>query len=158
MNREGATTTKRPPRRRRSWNRGQSAAELAAITPVLVLLLIAASDFGRMYYVSVAVNNAARAGAQYGSQSVATAADSSGMVSEAKTDGSNISGLTANASQCTCASGSSVAACPASYCTHNAQATYVEVDTQAVFNTVMKYPGVASSVTLTGKAIMQVQE
>ena len=56
--------------------------------------------------LQVAVD-AARAGAQYGSQSVATAANSSGMTLAATTDGANISGLTATASQCTCVSGTS---------------------------------------------------
>ena len=70
----------------------------------------------------------------------------------------NVSGLTATASQCTCASGSTVAACASSYCTHSAEATYVVVNTQATFKTLMTYPGVPSSVTLNGKAIMQVQE
>jgi len=131
-------------------------AELALALPVLVLLLLAAADFGRLFYMWIAVNNAARAGAQYGSQTVANAANSSGIVLAATTDGSNISGLTATASQCTCISGTSVAACPASYCTNAPQGTFVEVDTQAPFHTVVSYPGIPSSITVTGKAIMQV--
>jgi Flp pilus assembly protein TadG len=136
-------------------------AELALALPVLILLLLAAADFGRIFYMWIAVNNAARAGAQYGSQSVTNAANSAGMQLAATTDGSNVAGLSATASQCACTpvSGSSVPAClPASSynCTNAPLATYVEVDTQAPFHTVVSYPGIPSSITVTGKAIMQV--
>jgi Flp pilus assembly protein TadG len=136
---------------------GQSALELAIILPVLLLLLLAAADFGRALYVSAAVQNAARAGAQYGSQSVITAADSAGMVAAAKKDASEITNLTATASQCTCASSSNVAACPQSYCTNNPEANYVEVDTHASFQLIGTYLGIPSPVQLSGKAVMQVQ-
>jgi len=140
------------------FRRGQSAVELALAVPVLVLLLVIGSDYSRIFYVSVAVNSAARAGAQYGSQTVITAADSTGMIAAAKTDGANLLSLTATASQCTCASSTTVAACPTSYCTNAPQATFVEVDTQSVFNTILNYPGIPTSTTLSGKAIMQVQQ
>lgn len=136
---------------------GQSVLELAIVLPVLLLLLLAAGDFGRALYVSAVVQSAARAGAQYGSQSVITAADSAGMVTAAKDDAAQISNFTATASQCTCASSSNVAACPQSYCTNNPQANYVEVDTQASLQLMSAYLGISSPVQLTGKAIMQVQ-
>ena len=134
-------------------------AELAIALPALVLLFLGAADFGRLFYMWIAVNNAARAGAQYGSQNVITAANISGMETAATTDGSNIGGLTATANQCTCASGTSVTVCSGSNynCANALSATYVEVDTQATFHTVVSYPGIPSSITVTGKAIMQVE-
>lgn len=147
---------KPPPRGR--FAGGQSAIELAAVIPALLLALLAGADFARIFYMSIAVNNAARAGAQYGSQTVATAADSGGMVAAAKTDGANVANLAVTATQCTCESSSFVAACPASYCTNDPQATFVEVDTQAPFHTVVNYPGIPSSTTVSGKAIMQVAQ
>jgi Flp pilus assembly protein TadG len=112
---------------------------LAIAVPILVLLLLIGADFGRVFYMSTGVNNAARAGAQYGSQTVITAADSSGMITAAKTDGSNFANLTATASQCTCAASNTVAACPSTYCTNSPQATFVEVDTRSVFQTLVNY-------------------
>ena len=70
--------------------KGQSAVEFALIVPVLALMLVVISDFGRIFFIGIAVNNAARAGAQYGSQTNTTAADWLGMVSEALADGANI--------------------------------------------------------------------
>jgi Flp pilus assembly protein TadG len=138
--------------------KGQAAVELAVAVPVLVLLLLAGVDYGRVFYMSIGVNNAARAGAQYGSQTVITAADATGMIAAAKSDASNLSTLTATASQCTCVSSTTVAACPSGYCTNAPQATFVEVDTQGVFHTIVNYPGIPSSTTISGKAIMQVQQ
>src|SRR6516165_4253834 len=95
------------------WARGQSLVELAISLPVLVLLFLAAADFGRLFYMWIAVNNAARAGAQYGSQTLVTAANSASMIQAAKDDGSNITGLCTasypcSASQCTCVTGTPV--------------------------------------------------
>ena len=139
-------------------SKGQSLVEMALAVPVLILLLLVAADFGRLFYTWIAVNSAARAGAQYGSQTLTNAADINGMKLAATTDGSNISGLTATASQCTCVSGTSVAACSGSNynCTNAPQATFVEVDTQAAFHTIVNYPGIPSSITVKGTAIMQV--
>lgn len=137
--------------------RGQSVAELAVLTPVLIVLLLVAADVGRVFYYGIAVYNAARAGAQYGSQSVITAADSAGMQAAAKTDASNVSGLSVTASQCTCESSTTVTACPSSYCTDSQSATYVLVTTQMTFHTVVPYPGLPSSLPVSSEAIMQVQ-
>jgi Flp pilus assembly protein TadG len=145
--------------RKQDWRRGQSAVELALVTPVLIVLLLVAADFGRAFYTSIAVNNAARAGAQYGSSSIVTAADTAGMQAAARTDG--WSGLNVTATQCTCQTSTTVTECStlsATYCTNSPQATYVTVTVSYPFTTLVKYPGLPSSLTLTGQAIMQVQQ
>lgn len=148
------------PKRRRNLRspRGHSMTEMAAVLPVLGLLLLSATDVGRLYYTSVEVANAARAGVQYGSQSLIAAADSAGMVGAAKTDASNLSNLSATGSQCTCMSATNVAVCPSGYCTSNPQATFVEVDTSTTFSTLMRYPFIPSPLTLSGKAVMRVAQ
>jgi Flp pilus assembly protein TadG len=158
MNKCWANAAKREVNRHRHA-RGQSAVELALVTPIMIVLLLVAADFGRVFYTSIAVNNAARAAAQYGSQSVVTAADSVGMAAAAKTDG--WTGLNVSATQCTCQTSTSVTQCTtiaSTYCTNNPQATYVSVTVQAPFQTLVTYPGLPSSITLTGHAIMQVQQ
>lgn len=150
-----------PPKtfRRALYAKGQSALELALIAPILAFLLIATADFARVFYVSITLNNAARAGVQYGSQSAIQAGDINGMIAQAEMDGANVSNITATASQCTCSSQtSSVAACASSYCSANSTATFVVVNTSATFKTIVNYPGIPSSTALSGKAIMQVQE
>ena len=53
------------PWRRREVSRGQALVEFALVLPVLALLLVMAVDFGRVFYGWVALNNAARVGANY---------------------------------------------------------------------------------------------
>jgi Flp pilus assembly protein TadG len=132
--------------------------EMAAVMPVIALLLLAATDMGRLFYSNVSLSDAARAGAQYGSQSLVAAADSAGMKTAAQNDGANVSHLSVTASQCTCMSSTSVAACASTYCTDNPQATFVEVDTSATFNTLITYPGIPSAIPLSGKAVMRVEQ
>jgi Flp pilus assembly protein TadG len=145
--------------RRPTWSIGQSAVEFAIAVPILALLLVAGSDFARVFFYSIAINNAARAGAQYGSQSVITAVDEDGMETAATNDGSNIPGITATAKQCTCVT-STVTKCGGSYnCADYPKASFVEVDTTATFTTLVNYAafGLTNSFTLNGKAVMQVQ-
>lgn len=53
-------------RTRRS--RGQSVAEFAVVLPIMLLILAGAIDLGRAFYAYVAVENAAKEGALYGSR------------------------------------------------------------------------------------------
>jgi Flp pilus assembly protein TadG len=53
--------------RRRSVRRGAAIVELAVILPVLLTIALLCVDFGRFAYCYIAVTNAARAGAAYGS-------------------------------------------------------------------------------------------
>jgi len=55
--------------RGRKRSRGQSVVEFALVLPILLLLLAATIDFGRLFYLYVAVNNAAKEGALYGARS-----------------------------------------------------------------------------------------
>jgi Flp pilus assembly protein TadG len=125
---------------------------------VLVTLLLVTADFGRLFYVSIGVANAARAGAQYGAKNLATAADSNGMIAAATQDATNLSGVSVTAAQCTCESGTSVASCPASYCTYSPAGTYVQVTVSTTFKTIVNYPLIPSSTTVTREAVMEVQQ
>jgi Flp pilus assembly protein TadG len=131
---------------------------MAAVAPFLILTLLVAADFGRMFYLTVELRGAARAAAQYGSQSLVTASDSSGMTNAAQANASNVSQLKVTATQCTCLASQSVAACPSSYCTSLPQAAFVRINTSAPFSTLVAYPGIPASTTLTGQAIMPVQQ
>lgn len=57
----------------RSDQDGQSIVELAIMTPLLVLLLVASIDLGFFAYDGIELGNAARAGAEYGAQNPANA-------------------------------------------------------------------------------------
>jgi Flp pilus assembly protein TadG len=138
---------------------GQSYVELAFALPVIAMILVVSADFARLFYTYVEVINAARSAAQYGSNSVVTAADPTGMIAAAKQDGVNVANLTVTASQCTCGTVTSAApACSSDYCTNDPQGNYVVVNAQSPFNTIIKYPGLPSSITLKSQAVMQVEQ
>ncbi len=140
----------------RSLSRGQSAVELALIAPVLLVLLVLVGEFLRIYYFTIALNNAARAGVQYGINSPANAADLQGMQQAALNDGADINGLHAVASEyCQCSDGSSVSCGTAGACAD--ERVYVEVDTSGIFYTLADWPGFPRSIALSGKAIMREQ-
>jgi Flp pilus assembly protein TadG len=135
-------------------SRGQSFVEFAIVSPVLLLFLLGIMDFGRVFFVAIELNNAARAGTQYGIQSPANAADVSGMQQAAQSDASNISGITATASEyCECPDGSTPACNSSPSCSD--LRVYVEVDTSGSFQTLLNYPGIPSSIPLTGKSVMR---
>lgn len=48
-------------------SRGQALVEFALIVPVMLLLLVMAIDFGRLFFSYIQISNAAREGAAYGS-------------------------------------------------------------------------------------------
>jgi hypothetical protein len=62
------TLARRVRRHFRDTSLGQSLAEFALVAPILLLILGAAADFGRAFYGYVAIENAAKEGAFFGSR------------------------------------------------------------------------------------------
>ena len=61
-------------RRGRSAHSGQASVELALSLPLLLMMFLVVVETGRAFYIAISVANAARAGVQYGSQNLSTAA------------------------------------------------------------------------------------
>ena len=92
-------------RRTLASDAGSALVELAVALPLLVLMMVCVVDFGRVFYMGIALTNAARAGAQYGAHNPAQSGDFAGMQTAA-TGSINIKGVTATASRtCQCATG-----------------------------------------------------
>jgi Flp pilus assembly protein TadG len=149
-------------KREREKRAGTATLELALLLPLLLLIALGAIDFGRVFYMSVEVANAARAGVQYGAQSTVTSQDYTGMENAAKNDAPDIAGqMTATATRwCECAGSSTTFTCTSTPCSLSVPTTpeiYVQVNTQATFNTMVKYPGIPTTITLSKQAIMRVQ-
>lgn len=131
--------------------RGASLVEFALLLPFLSLLLIGLIDFGRAYYLSIEVSNAAYAGALYGLQN---SDDTVGMQNAALGDARDVPGITAAATYgCECSDGSNaVASCSSPpTCAVNV-VNYVQVTTSATYKTLMPWPGIPSSFSLQGMA------
>jgi Flp pilus assembly protein TadG len=65
---------------------GAAAAELALLLPVLLMILLGAADFARVFGCSVIVANCARNGALYGSSSAEASMDTAGIQAAALQD------------------------------------------------------------------------
>src|SRR5260221_9332663 len=71
---------------------------------MLVLILVGAVDFARVFYTAIELTNGARAGAQYGAFTPARSSDFPGMQNAATAAAANLSGVLADPSrQCQCA-------------------------------------------------------
>jgi Flp pilus assembly protein TadG len=156
-------------RRRAGGETGNALVELAVCLPLLVLTLVGTTDFARVFYMSIELTNAARAGAQYGAFSPGHSGSVPNMESTA-TAAVNISGVTATAGRlCQCANdtGAFSATSPINDCT-SAVATVctggthrvmtVTVTTQKTFTTLVNFIGIPSTLSLTRSATLRVTE
>src|SRR5690349_2393404 len=109
---------------------GSAMIEFALLAPLLLLLLAGVLDYSMALRTAMAVSDAARAGAHYGSLSVANSNDIAGMQAAALDSAPNVTGMTATAARsCKCSNGSAVS-CTGS-CGGGSMRIYVEVTTQA---------------------------
>jgi Flp pilus assembly protein TadG len=137
---------------------GQAIVEVALVAPLLLLLALGAIDVGRFAQFDARLASSARAGAQYGSQNLVTAADTAGMSAAGTNDVQNQTGITvAGTSFCKCADGSSTA-CTASACSANHRLLYVSVSATGTFKPLFKYIFGVSASPRVRTAIMQVGE
>lgn len=81
---------------------GQSLVELALLLPLLLLILLGLADFGRAFYYTTIISNAAREGAAYLSQNPGVAGLADTNTSSVKTKVCNETGLFAYNSPSTC--------------------------------------------------------
>jgi Flp pilus assembly protein TadG len=148
---------------------GSALVELALCLPLLVLTMVGVADFARVFYTSIELNNAARAGAQYGAYTLARSGDISGMQTKA-TGAVNITGVTVVAAppNCQCADdvgnfsplagGTTCATDVATSCPSKHRVVTVTVTASKTFTPIANYAGIFSPVDLTRTATLRVSE
>jgi Flp pilus assembly protein TadG len=141
----------------RSGETGQALIELGLLLPFLLLLAVGIIEIGRLAYFAIEVSNAARAGAQFGTQSLATASDTADITTAAQNDapdiGTNLNVTPTASCGCTAAT---VGGCPGSGCTY--PLVYLTVTAQYNLNTLFHYPGIPRTFSLTGTSVMPVKQ
>lgn len=136
--------------------RGQAAVELALSVPLLLMMLLMVVETGRAFYIAISISNAARAGVQYGSQNLSTAADNAGMKAAAANDAPNIVGMTTTATHfCQCADGTA-STCLSTDCSSSHRLLYTQVNTSAPYSPLVNFMGILPPMTVPGKAVMRV--
>ena len=134
--------------------RGSSMVEFALSAPLLLLLTAGVLNYGLALRMGISVAEAARAGAQYGSASVANAADQAGIQSASQNAAPNLSGLTVTpVLSCKCGNGAAVS-CSGS-CATGAVEMYVEVTARATALNAFSYPALGFSGAVSSKAVMR---
>lgn len=160
-------------------DRGAALVELALTAPLFVLLMFGALELGRVAYFAIEVQNAARAGASYGSLNIGNANDTNNIQQAAKNDAPDIADLVVvtPGSTCVCetlntstgtpsfnpASGttscksSTIISCTAVSST-SAQSViyYVTVSTQASIDPIVHISALPKTYTLNGYAALRV--
>ena len=138
--------------------RGVAAIELAIVCPLLAVLMVCTADLGMGIYRNMQVQNAAQAGAAYAmlhgftSSAISTAVASATSLSE-------IAASPAPSQFCGCPSNAGIAniACSSTCAGGSSPGTYVSVSAQATYRTILPYPLVANSFTLTAQSTVRIQ-
>jgi Flp pilus assembly protein TadG len=135
---------------------GSALLELAVISPLLLLLVIGVVDYGRAFYTSITVANAARAGAEYGAQGPTTSGDTVGMRRFAEGDAQEAGTIAVSARQyCECG-GAAWVSCTA--CVGGAAPdVFVEVTATKNLTTLLPYPGLPRTIIIARKATFRSQ-
>ena len=143
-----------------SATRGQSLAEMALLTPLLLVMLLGTIEIGRFAYYDIEVANAARAGVQYGAQSLADSKDIAGITQAARNDAREVAALGVTArNRCACSNNpSNYVGCPAQSCTPGHAVVFLDVNTTARIQPIFRYPGLPPVFTAQGSAIMRVAQ
>jgi Flp pilus assembly protein TadG len=142
---------------RRLEDSGQALAEMAIVLPFLLVLFVGVIDFCRIFYTSMMLTQAARAGVQYGGQSKAKSQQFAEMQQVAIDTASDLTPvIAANATRyCECPSGGQVD-CSTNCGVDGAPRVYVTVTTGYTFNTFFPYPGIPTNIALSRTAVMLV--
>jgi Flp pilus assembly protein TadG len=139
-------------------DQGNALIELAVGLTVMTTLLLGAAEFGRISYAAIEVNDAAHAGAAYGAQNRTYAADLSNIQNAALKDAPDVAGVSSTAGFfCKCSDGSA-STCGATDCTGTRIIEYITVTTSGTVNPLVYVPGLPKSYTVTGHAIMMVEQ
>ena len=135
----------------RSNRRGGAMVELVVVLPILVLLAIGVMDFGRVFFTSISVANAARAGAEWGAFDVARTVQTTNMQDFAKADGADAGTMTVT-SNVVCRCAATVVACSSVCGGYGDARVFVEVTASKPVNFFLNYPGIPSSITVSRTA------
>jgi Flp pilus assembly protein TadG len=137
--------------------RGSAAIELALLAPPLFLMAIGTADYGFCLYQQMEVQNAAQAGAEYARKHGFSASGISGAIAGATP--LSVTASPAPAQSCGCPSGTSItsATCGTTCASGAAAGTYVTANAQATYTTIVPYPGIADSFTLTASSTVRIQ-
>jgi len=145
---------------------GTACVELAIAVPLLMLMMVVAADFARLFYHSITVDNAAEAGSFYGSQNGVLSADYSGITQVSKDDAADLEGVRVTPDRyCDCPDKGTKECFADENCTgfyggtglYGLPRAYVHVTVQQTFEPLLPWPGIPNPVAVTERVYMRVR-
>jgi Flp pilus assembly protein TadG len=137
--------------------RGIATVEFALIVPLLLLLVAAAVDYSMLMRAAIAVGDAARAGAEFGSLNLTNSSNTSGMQSAALNAAPDINHISASAAQvCKCSNGSTVN-CSGGTCPSGPVRTYAQVTVKTTVSPIFSYPSLGFTGAVVATATLRAQ-
>ena len=138
---------------------GAAAVELGVILPVLVLLALGVAEFGRVYFTTITVANAATAGAEYGSMN--SGINDAAIIQMARDDAGDQSLTVSPINRvCRCPDSEAAVAC-SSTCNNPAgygiPQYFIEVTATKNVSLLFRYPGIPTTIPISRMAAMRVQ-
>jgi len=144
-------------RRLRRDSGGAAATEFAIVAPVLAFFALGLIDLGMGFEAQMSVSQAAQAGSYY---ALLNGYNKSAIISAAQ-NASNAMGVSATPSEscgCPTASGGVASATCGSPCSNGQTAgTYVTVNAQYPYATILPYPGLSSPMTLSASSMVRIK-
>ena len=139
----------------RRSERGGALVELAVVLPVIVLIAIGVMDYGRVYYTSISVSNAARAGAEWGAYgAIGSVTQDARIQSFAQLEAAEAGTVTVTSSHvCRCSPGGGTVSCTVE-CSggYGAPQVYVTATATKSVALLLRYPGLPATVTISRSA------
>lgn len=138
---------------------GIAVIEFALVLSLLMLMLLAAGDFGRIFYAQIGLENAVRSGATYGTRVGGAYMDDAGILAAANADDGGLVGVSIAipSKTCTCADGSPVACDGHCVGSDPTPKIFLTVQADYDFASITGFPGLPTNVALRAKAVMRAQ-
>ncbi len=137
---------------------GSAVHEFALTAPVLLLLMVGAIDFGRSFYHSITISNAAAMAAFYGSQNLMYSSHSSEMSTVAQNESADIGTVSVSTARvCRCPNGNSVDCVSGTCSGYGAPQVYVRCDVSRAFDTMVNLSKVPDLFTIRRRVWMRIQ-
>ncbi|HUQ99935.1 MAG TPA: TadE family protein [Gemmatimonadaceae bacterium] len=142
----------------RSERRGSALIEFAIVTPLLMLFVLGAAEFGRVYFAAITVANAARVAAQFGSQEGHNS-DFPGMNAAAQAEAADLGTISNFPSNfCRCPDGTAPACTSGATCAgFGAPEVFIKDSVVKSVSLIMKYPGFPATITVSRVAVFRAQ-
>jgi len=140
--------------------RGGALVELAVVLPVLILIAIGVMDYGRVYYTSVTVANAARAAAEWGAYGRTGSSTSySDIQNFGNLEGADAGTITITPTPpvCRCSPTGGTVSCTNSCGGYGAPQVYVTATATKSVALILRYPGLPPTVTISRSATFRAQ-